>query len=116
LNNEKSYSDNKPRMVGNLDAKTFEQSIKEDIHAILIDVRTSMENQTKRIPNSVLIDISNPQFLSEIGKLDRNKNYYLYCHSGSRSFVAGMHMISLGFSIVSHLQPGITGWKGETEP
>ena len=117
MNDEKSFDEyNKPRLVENLDAKTFEQNLKDDKDAILIDVRTPMENQTKRIPNSLLIDISNPQFLSEIGKLDKNNNYYLYCHSGSRSFVAGMHMISLGFSKVSHLQSGITGWNGETEP
>ena len=112
---EKYSEESKPNIVENLDTYTFEQRLKEDENAILIDVRTSMENQSKRIPNSILIDISSPQFLSEINRLDKNKNYYLYCRSGSRSFIAGMQMISMGFNNVSHLQPGITGWKGATE-
>ena len=112
---EKYSEDNKPNVVVNLDPDTFEQRIREDENAILIDVRTPMENQSKRIPNSVLIDISSPQFLSEINKLDKTKNYYLYCRSGSRSFIAGMQMISMGFNNVSHLQPGIKGWKGATK-
>lgn len=111
------YSDNKKSgIVENLDANTFEQKLIEDKDAILLDVRSPMENQTQRIPNSVLLDISSPQFLFEINKLDKTKNYYLYCRSGSRSFIAGMQMISMGFNNVSHLQPGIIGWKGETEP
>lgn len=108
-------NNDKPNMVENLDAASFEKRISEDANAVLLDVRTQLENQEKRIPNSLLIDISNPQFLSEINKLDKGKNYYLYCRSGSRSFVAGMQMILLGFNNVSHLQPGIIGWKGETE-
>lgn len=112
---EKYSEDNKTNVIVNLDSDTFEQRIREDENAVLIDVRTPMENQSKRIPNSVLIDISSPQFLSEINKLDKTKNYYLYCRSGSRSFIAGMQMISMGFNNVSHLQPGIIGWKGATE-
>ena len=112
---EKYSEDNKTNVIVNLDSDTFEQRIREDENAILIDVRTPMENQSKRIPNSVLIDISSPQFLSEINKLDKTKNYYLYCRSGSRSFIAGMQMISMGFNNVSHLQPGFKGWKGATK-
>jgi len=112
---ENYADDSKPLMVENLDTFTFEQKLKEDNNGVLIDVRTPMEHQQKRIPDSILIDISNPQFLLEINKLDKRKNYYLYCRSGNRSFIAGMQMLSMGFNSVSHLQPGIIGWKGETE-
>jgi rhodanese-related sulfurtransferase len=101
--------------VENVNAENFEKMIKEDGNAVLIDVRTLMENRMLRIPNSLLIDITSPFFISEIDKLDRNKNYYLYCQRGNRSLHAGSQMLKMGFKMVCHLQPGIIGWKGETE-
>jgi len=105
----------KVNSVENLDAETFETMIKEDENCVLIDVRTPMENKMLRIPNSLLIDIASPFFIPELDKLDRNKNYYLYCRSGNRSYHAGDQMLKMGFKNVCHLQPGIIGWKGETE-
>ncbi len=105
----------KVNSVENLDAETFGNMIKEDENGVLIDVRTPMENKMLRIPNSLLIDIASPFFIPELDKLDRNKNYYLYCRSGNRSYHAGDQMLKMGFKNVCHLQPGIIGWKGETE-
>ena len=105
----------KVNSVENLDAETFGNMIKEDENGMLIDVRTPMENKMLRIPNSLLIDIASPFFIPELDKLDRNKNYYLYCRSGNRSYHAGDQMLKMGFKNVCHLQPGIIGWKGETE-
>ncbi len=105
----------KVNSVENLDAETFGNMIKEDEDGVLIDVRTPMENKMLRIPNSLLIDIASPFFIPELDKLDRNKNYYLYCRSGNRSYHAGDQMLKMGFKNVCHLQPGIIGWKGETE-
>ena len=101
--------------VENVNAEKFEKMIKEDENCVLIDVRSSMENKMLRIPNSLLIDIASPFFIPELDKLDRNKNYYLYCQRGNRSFHAGNQMLKMGFKNVCHLQPGIIGWKGETE-
>jgi len=101
--------------INNLDADIFGKMIAEDENCVLIDVRTPMENKTSRIPNSLLINISDPSFIPELDKLDRDKNYYLYCRSGNRSYHAGIQMLKMGFKNVSHLQPGIIGWKGNTE-
>ena len=109
------HKNEKVNTIENVDAESFEKMIREDENAVLIDVRTSMENKMLRIPNSLLIDIASPFFIPELDKLDRNKNYYLYCRSGNRSFHAGNHMLKMGFKNVCHLQPGIIGWKGETE-
>ena len=46
------------KLVENLDAKTFEKKIAEDKDAVLLDVRTPMEHQMVRIPNSILININ----------------------------------------------------------
>jgi rhodanese-related sulfurtransferase len=103
------------KIVKNLSASEFEEKLKSDSNAILVDVRTPMENSRLRIPNSILIDIYNPSFLTEIEKLDRSKNYYIYCRSGNRSYQAGNIMLRMGFEKVYNLKPGIIGWDGEKE-
>jgi rhodanese-related sulfurtransferase len=99
----------------NLDAETFQKKFEEDENAVLLDVRTPMENKMERIPESILIDINNPDFTEEIEKLDRKKSYYVYCRSGNRSFHAGNYMLQNGFGKVYNLKTGIIGWKGEKE-
>lgn len=103
------------KTVENLDSKTFEQKFTEDKNAVLLDVRTPIENQMVRIPNSILIDLNSPMFMQEIEKLDKSKSYYVYCRSGNRSFHAGNFMLQAGFEKVYNLEPGIIGWHGEKE-
>jgi rhodanese-related sulfurtransferase len=114
-NENKINNQTKMKLVENLDANTFEKKLAEDKNAVLLDVRTPMEHQMVRIPNSILIDINNPMFMEEIGKLDKNKSYYVYCRSGSRSLHAGNYMLKAGFEKVYNLQTGIIGWKGKKE-
>jgi phage shock protein E len=103
------------KLVENLDAKTFETKLAEEKDAVLLDVRTPMEHQMVRIPNSILIDINSPMFMEEIDKLDKTKSYYVYCRSGNRSFHAGNYMLTKGFEKVFNLEPGIIGWTGKKE-
>ena len=103
------------RLVENLDEESFRKKLDEDKDAVILDVRTSVENQMIRIPNSVLIDINNPNFADEINKLDRNKSYYVYCRVGERSYHAGNYMLRMGFQKVYNLRPGIVAWKGDKE-
>ena len=102
-------------MLEEFDASTFSEKFESDNDGVLIDVRTPMEFNRGHIPNSLLIDISNPAFPDEINKLDRYKNYYIYCRSGNRSYHAGKFMLSKGFKHVCHLAPGIIGWNGPIE-
>jgi len=103
------------RYVENLDAESFKKKLKEDKNSVLLDVRTPMEHNMVRIPNSILIDIYSPSFPQEIEKLDKAKSYYIYCRSGNRSFHAGNFMLGAGFEKVFNLEPGIIGWNGEKE-
>ncbi len=101
--------------VLNLDSSTFSEKLKNDPDAVLIDVRTKGEFLSGHIPNSKLIDLMNPLFLQEIEKLDKTKNYYLYCRSGNRSYHAGMAMLRMGFNKVYNLQSGILEWYEQLE-
>jgi len=101
--------------VTDLNFEEFENRMKNENDAVVIDVRTLGEYSSGRIPNSLHLDVSNPNFLIEINKLDQNKDYLLYCQSGSRSYYAGKAMLKNGFKSVSHLTYGISQWRGQIE-
>ena len=99
----------------NLSALEFSQKIQSSDSIVIIDVRTPQEFSEGHIPNSLLIDIYNPTFPKKISKLDKSKDYYIYCRSGSRSYHAGVFMLSEGFNSVQHLEDGIISWKEKLE-
>lgn len=83
--------------------------------ATIIDVRTPGEVSQGYIKGAtVFADVYDPEFKNQIGKLDKNKAYIVYCRSGSRSTSASEYMVSQGFKKVYNLQGGISMWKGET--
>jgi len=97
-------------MLVNLNSEEFSNQIKNDNHSNIIDVRTKMEYINGHIPKAKLMDIYLPTFASEILVLDKNKSYYLYCRSGSRSYHAGLFMIENGFTKVFNLRNGVLDW------
>ncbi len=66
--------------------------------AIVLDVRTAPEYQAGHVKGARNLDVSAPDFRQQAEKLDRNRAYYLYCRSGSRSEHATGILRSLGFS------------------
>ena len=88
--------------------------LKEDKNAVIIDVRTADECEEGIIPNAINIDIFKGQgFIDEIEKLDKSKNYYVYCKAGSRSAQACAVMNQLGFETTYNLIGGFMNWNGE---
>ena len=77
---------------------------------VIIDVRTPEEFADGHIENAVNIDYHSATFESEIGNLDRDETYLIYCRSGNRSRGALNVMVELGFKEVYHISVGITGW------
>ena len=73
----------------NLNSYELIKRLKKDKNSYLLDVRTLEEFEDSHIPNSKLLNIRDPQlFMDGIQELDKNKNYYVYCHSGVRSVQA----------------------------
>lgn len=100
----------------NLDSNTWENELKADENAVILDVRTPEEHEEKRIPNSLLINVQEPQtFMNEIEKLDKSKSYYVYCKAGGRSMMACQIMNQSGFEKLANLDGGITAWHGDVE-
>ena len=82
--------------------------------AIVLDVRTEYEYLDGNIPQSINIDILNPQkFMSEIDKLNKSSNYFVYCKAGSRSLQACHIMKQLGFENTFNLKDGFSNWDGD---
>ena len=70
-----------------------------DNDAFILDVRTADEYNQSHIPKSTLLNIREPQlFINGLEKLDKSKNYYVYCHSGVRSVQACHIMKTYGFN------------------
>ena len=83
-------------------------------NAVIIDVRTPPELKREGyIEGSTHIDFSDREFSDKIAALDKNKEYYVYCHAGGRSGKAKQMMDKLGFAKVYDLKGGITAWLAE---
>jgi rhodanese-related sulfurtransferase len=100
-------------MYKELTSNEFENEIKKNPNAVIIDVRTPAEYQSGHIPNALNIDISSAEFPEKIDELDRNKDYYVYCRSGGRSNTACQYMVSVGFKNVNNLYGGVLSYEGE---
>ncbi len=100
-------------MYKELASAEFENAIKNNPNAVIVDVRTPGEYQSGHIPNAINIDISSAEFPDKINTLDRNKEYYVYCRSGGRSTTACQYMTSLGFKNINNLYGGVLSYDGE---
>lgn len=70
---------------------------------IVLDVRTPEEFNESHVKDSRNIDFLAPDFSKQISKLDKTKNYKLYCRSGNRSAKAMEIMKAQGFKNLENL-------------
>ena len=97
-----------------LTQEEWTSKLENNHNAVVLDVRTDHEVVDGIIANAVHIDIYKEQeFISEIEKLDKSKNYYVYCKSGNRSQQACNIMQQLGFDNTYNLEGGIIEWEGD---
>ena len=83
----------------NTAVKNLSDLCKEDLHSI----------------NTLILDKldSSVPLIQEIGKLDKDKSYYIYCRTGVRSANSCHLMEELGFVNTYNLIGGIVDWNGE---
>jgi rhodanese-related sulfurtransferase len=99
----------------NLDQKTWREKISKDKNAVIIDARTPQEWETGIIKDALLIDfLQASSFMEELNKLDKSKNYYIYCRSGNRSGQACQIADSIGCNETYNLMGGMLVWNEET--
>lgn len=89
----------------------FQTAYQGDPRAVVLDVRTPDEYISGHIEGAELLDFnSGAAFQKGISALDKDKTYYIYCHSGNRSGQAACYMKSQGLNVVE-LQGGIMAWS-----
>ena len=81
-----------------------------DNGAIVVDVRTETEYNSKHIKGAINIPYD------EISSIDvaKDKEIILYCQSGSRATKAAEDLIDLGYTKVYNLG-ALSNWTGETK-
>ncbi|WP_455277856.1 rhodanese-like domain-containing protein [[Eubacterium] cellulosolvens] len=96
---------------------------KNNSNFVILDVRTPEEFAEGHIENAINIDYymdersnNTKSFRDELGKLDRNKTYLIYCLADIRSSVAMNMMKHLGFKEVYDMSGGIVQWQAEELP
>lgn len=98
-------------MYDNIDEVDFAEKLEADDNAVLLDVRTQEEIDAGFIEGCEKLDFFNPEFKTELEKLDKSKNYFVYCRSGNRSGQVCGLMAQMGFTGKLHnLEGGIMGW------
>lgn len=102
--------------MSDLSQEEWTDQLSKDDNAFILDVRTPEEIEEGYIPGATNIDIYLGQtFLDEIEKLDKGKNYYVYCRSGNRSGQACAIMNGIGIANAYNLEGGFMDWEGEVD-
>lgn len=93
-----------------LDPEEAQTELQADPAPRLLDVRTEPENQSHRLPNSVLIPVQ--ELAQRIAELDANENWFIYCEHGRRSLTACDIMTNAGFEKLTNIRGGMAHWAG----
>lgn len=83
---------------------------------VILDIRTPEEYATGHLKGALNIDFYAPDFAAQIGALDRDTEYLVYCHSGNRSGQAMDLFRDLDFTAVHELGGGILSWSAAGLP
>jgi len=100
--------------MADLTQTLWNEQLKSDDNAFILDVRTEEEVSEGYIPNAKNLNIFKGQsFIYELEQLDKTKNYYVYCKAGGRSGQACAIMNQMGFENTYNLLGGFSEWQGE---
>jgi len=98
------------------EASNLIEKHKGDSDFVILDIRTPGEYQSGHLQNAVRVDFYSKSFADEIGRLDKEKSYLVYCRSGNRSARSMDLFKKLQFQKIYHLSSGINSWMSEGLP
>lgn len=93
----------------NLSGREFKEKFTASKNAVLVDVRTAGEFSSGNIKGAKNIDFMSASFKDQFLKLDKGKEYFLYCRSGNRSGQASNILSKEGYKVYN-LDGGIGAW------
>ena len=83
----------------------------KDPDLIILDIRPVEEFVTEHVPGAVNLDYDGHKFQEKVNKLDKEKNYLIYCKSGVRGGYFMNKMRDSGFHGAYNILGGFVGWK-----
>lgn len=104
------------RVIETVSPQTAAERLAADPASVLLDIRTPEEVAAGHIPGSRNIDFYADDFATQIGELDRDASYVVYCRSGSRSGQAMELFDRLDFVDVIEIDGGIVAWTAAGLP
>ena len=109
--NKKEYEDIEPK-----EAFTVLEKNRHNSDFAVLDVRTPEEYNEGHVENALLLNIKSKDFEEELDKLNKDKNYFIYCKSGRRSDKALKLMEKHKFKNVQSIVGGFDKWKSKRLP
>lgn len=108
------YLPNKNKEMKNLSVNEWKEAAESDSEAVILDVRSPGECMEGIVEGALQMNIMDTAaFISGLEKLDKSKNYYVYCRSGNRSGQACMLMETKGLNAIN-MAGGMMAWPFET--
>jgi len=86
------------------------QANEGDANFVILDVRTQAEYDSGHIEGAINLDVTSDTFSDDVGNLDRNNTYLVYCAAGARSGQAADIMNRGCFGHLYDMTGGITAW------
>ena len=82
----------------------------------ILDIRTPGEFQSGHLQTAILIDFYSQTFADQLSRLDKEKNFLIYCRTGNRSARSLEIFKKLKFQKIYHMANGVSTWKSEGFP
>ena len=83
---------------------------------VVLDVRTPEEYQKEHLENAEFLDVKSSEFEAELEKMDKEKQYFVYCKAGVGGCKAVELMQKHGYKKVINITGGIDKWKSKRLP
>ena len=106
---------NKPAANGLVENISISQAAQlRDEGAFILDVREPDEWVNFHIPGSTLIPLG--ELSNRLGEVPADKTIVVVCNSGNRSKTGRDILLQAGFTDVSSMDGGVSGWKSQGLP
>lgn len=99
-----------------LNPQEFHDALATKKNIQLVDVRTPEEFAEGHLTGAQNINVLEPDFITEVEKLDLNKPIYVYCRSGKRSAKAALILKDVGFKEIADMEGGFLQWESDGLP
>lgn len=93
------------------DAFKLIEEHEDDFNFTILDVRPREEFIKEHVPGAKNLDYDGHEFQKKVEKLDKEKNYLIYCRTGVRGGYFLEKMRDSGFKEAYNILGGFAAWK-----